>query len=69
MEASEKKANNRERIKRLSWVVAVFISVAVLVGAYWLFMLRFRVSTDNAYVVADSARISSRVPGTVFQIM
>lgn len=68
-EASVRRANNRERMKRLLWVVAVFISVAVLAGAYWFFTLRFRESTDNAYVVADSARISSRVPGTVLQVM
>jgi membrane fusion protein (multidrug efflux system) len=68
-ESYVKRVNNRERMKRLLWVVAVFISVAVLAGAYWFFTLRFRESTDNAYVVADSARISSRVPGTVLQVM
>ena len=68
-EAAVKRANNRERMKRLLWVVAALFSVAVLLGAYWLFVLRFRESTDNAYVVADSARISSRVPGTVLQVM
>jgi membrane fusion protein (multidrug efflux system) len=68
-EAYVKRANNRQRMKKLLWVVAVFISVAILAGAYWLFILRFRESTDNAYVVADSARISSRVPGTVLQVM
>ena len=68
-EAYVKRANDRQRMKKLLWVVAVFISVAILAGAYWLFILRFRESTDNAYVVADSARISSRVPGTVLQVM
>jgi len=68
-EASGKRVNDRERMKRLLWVVAVVVLVAVLAGAYWLFILRFRVSTDNAYVIADSARISSRVPGTVLQVM
>ncbi len=68
-ESYVKRVNNRERMKRLLWVVAVFISVAVLAGAYWFFTLRFRESTDNAYVVADSARISSRVHGTVLQVM
>jgi membrane fusion protein (multidrug efflux system) len=68
-ESYVKRVNNRERMKRLLWVVAVFISVAVLAGAYWFFTLLFRESTDNAYVVADSARISSRVPGTVLQVM
>ena len=68
-EAYVKRVNNRQRMKKLLWVVAVFISVAILAGADWLFILRFRESTDNAYVVADSARISSRVPGTVLQVM
>lgn len=68
-ETTAKRVNNRERMKRLLWVVVALFSVAVLLGAYWLFILRFRESTDNAYVVADSARISSRVPGTVLQVM
>ena len=37
-------------------------------AAYWWFFLRDKVTTDNAYVVADSARISARVPGTVIRV-
>ena len=68
-EPSGKKANNRERLKKLLWVMAVLVLIAFLAGLYWLFILRFRVSTDNAYVIADSARISSRVNGTVLKIL
>jgi len=43
--------------------------VASIAGAaYWWFFLRDKVTTDNAYVVADSARISARVPGTVIRV-
>jgi membrane fusion protein (multidrug efflux system) len=45
------------------------ICVASIAGAaYWWFFLRDKVTTDNAYVVADSARISARVPGTVIRV-
>jgi len=45
------------------------ICVASIAGAaHWWFFLRDKVTTDNAYVVADSARISARVPGTVIRV-
>lgn len=37
--------------------------------AYWWFLLRDRVSTDNAYALADTARVSARVPGRVQRVM
>ncbi len=52
------------------WGVVLLLLVLGCLGiAYWWFFLRERVSTDNAYVVADIARVSARVPGRVRQVM
>ncbi|MBW1980721.1 MAG: HlyD family secretion protein [Deltaproteobacteria bacterium] len=60
---------NEKRNKKLPiFLLAIFILIA---GGtvYWWFFKRNRVSTDNAYVVADIARISSRIPGTVTRVL
>jgi membrane fusion protein (multidrug efflux system) len=50
--------------------LVMMLAVALILGAaYWWFFKRDRVTTDNAYVLADSARISARIPGTVLQIL
>jgi membrane fusion protein, multidrug efflux system len=41
---------------------------SVLGTAYWWHFMRNRISTDNAYVKADSAQLSSRVPGTIVRV-
>ncbi len=47
-------------------VVAMVVLVgAALFGAYYGLFLRGRISTDNAYVMADSATISSRIAGNI----
>ena len=38
-------------------------------GGYWWFFLRGRVSTDDAYVVVDIASVSSRIKGTVLEVL
>lgn len=57
---------NRMRLKigAISLVVLLLISFG-----YWWFFKRNRVTTDNAYVMADTARISSRIPGTVLEVL
>lgn len=49
-------------------VLVVCVVLAGLGSLYWWFFMRHRVSTDNAYVKADSAQISARVPGTVVAV-
>jgi membrane fusion protein, multidrug efflux system len=61
----------QNRMSRKGWALLLFL---VLCGsasgaAYWQFFLRDRVTTDNAYAMADSARISARVPGTVLRVL
>jgi membrane fusion protein, multidrug efflux system len=41
----------------------------VFVGGYWWFYLRGRVSTDDAYVMAHVASVSSRIDGTVSEVL
>ena len=57
--------NNRNRNFKWSWFFGSCLLGAVLVLAYWWVFVRDRVSTENAYVKADSAMVSSRVPGTI----
>jgi membrane fusion protein (multidrug efflux system) len=51
------------------WVVLLALLTAALVGAYWWFFMYGRVDTDDAYVKAHSAAISSRVWGTVIEVL
>jgi membrane fusion protein (multidrug efflux system) len=46
--------------------VALFL---LLCTSYWSLFIRDRISTDDAYVKADSAQLSSRVPGTVTRVL
>lgn len=50
-------------------LILLGLTVLCAAAAYWWLGLRDTVSTDNAYVMADSARISSRVPGTVLRVL
>lgn len=61
-------SNNRVTVSRLILLGGLVLVASVAGAAYWWFFLRDKVTTDNAYVVADSARISARVPGTVLRV-
>ena len=61
--------NNNHKAKKWLRRLAVFSLAALIFGGlYWYFFIYNRVSTDNAYVMADSAMISSRIPGTIQDI-
>lgn len=59
------KGKKNPKIVGFFWVCLVGAGLSL--GYWWLFM-RNRVSTDNAYVVADSAAVSSRVAGSISRI-
>ena len=65
---SAQKRNQNKNFK-WSWLVGISLFGAVVVFAYWWFFVRNRVSTENAYVKADSAMVSSRIPGTIAGLM
>ncbi|MEN6486076.1 MAG: HlyD family secretion protein [Syntrophobacteraceae bacterium] len=54
---------------RLNKAVILTIALLALGAGYWWFLNRNSVSTDNAYVKADSAQISTRVSGTVLNVL
>lgn len=59
--------NNKQFFKR---AFASVVLVGVVAGAlYWWMFLRNKETTDNAYVMADAAAISSRIPGTVAAVL
>jgi len=49
--------------------ILVVVLAGILACAYWWFYLHGRVATDDAYVKAHSASISSRIWGTVIQVL
>ena len=69
MDAPAPKNNMRNRLKKLKWVGVGIAVVVAAIALYWLLVLRYRVTTDDAYVHADNAQISSRVDGTVIEVM
>ena len=54
---------------KIVWLLLTCLVVAGLSLGYWEFFARYRVSTDNAYVAADSAAVSSRVAGSISGVM
>lgn len=60
--------NSFRNNRRLKGLILGFITSAILAGGIWWFYTSRYVSTDNAYVMADSATVSSRVSGRVIKI-
>ena len=50
------------------WIVALGILGAFALTGTWWFFLRNRVTTDDAYVHADIAQVSSRIDGKVLEV-
>jgi len=65
---SEQTKNHRKS-NRYKILAVLILLILILSGIYWFLFKRNRVSTDDAYVMADSARISSRVPGTAERVL
>jgi membrane fusion protein (multidrug efflux system) len=59
----------RRRTRLFTLLGGSIAVVAVLVGAYWLLFGQFRVSTDNAYVNADTADITPLISAPVTQVL
>jgi membrane fusion protein (multidrug efflux system) len=64
-QANDKKVNAKRRWK---WIIILILIGILLAAGYWWRYMRNRVSTDDAYVRADSAAISSRIPGRIVEI-
>jgi len=54
---------NKRKARMLILVALILAGIGTFV--FWSLFVKDRVSTDNAYVMAESATVSSRVPGNV----
>src|SRR5438874_9254455 len=57
--------------RRWRWLAAALgglLTLAVLYGAYWAQVLRYRQSTDDAYVGGNVVQITPQISGTVVAI-
>jgi len=53
----------------LGLLAAVVLAVGVAAGLYWLLVASHEVSTDNAYVGADTAEVTPLISGQVAQVL
>ena len=70
-EASQPRNDAPQRSRRRRWLAlaaAVFVVAGVAYGVYWATVLRFRESTDDAYVGGNVVQITPRIAGTVVAI-
>ena len=67
----EPKSEAKKRFGRNKIAGLVLLAVIVAAGGiiYWWLFKYNRVSTDDAYARADSAQVSSRVPGTIQRVL
>jgi membrane fusion protein (multidrug efflux system) len=68
VEDDRRAAASGRRLRLFGVLGAVIATVAVIVVGYWLLIGQFKVSTDNAYVDADSALITPQVAGQVAEV-
>lgn len=54
--------------KKLLTIVAVIVVIVAIIYAIWTFIFSHSVSTDNAYVGAETAQITSMVSGQVAEV-
>ena len=64
-EQVNEKNQKQKKNSKVFWLLLVCLVGAGLSLGYWWLFMRNRVSTDNAYVLADSAAVSSRVAGSI----
>jgi membrane fusion protein, multidrug efflux system len=60
--------DNSARTKRIKTAALIVLIIVIAGFSYWWFFSRNFVSTDDAYARADSAQLSSRIPGTILQL-
>lgn len=60
--------NNDKRNRMLLGVTAVILVIGITYGVYWQTVLRFRETTDDAYVNGNVVQITPQIAGTVVGI-
>lgn len=61
--------NNKTAGFKVRLTLGILVLALLLGVVYWSLFKRHRAVTDDAYVMADSARISSRIPGTALRVL
>lgn len=61
--------NNQNKRKKFLGFFALILLIAAILYAIWALFLNHSVSTDNAYVGAETAQITSMVSGQVAQVV
>ena len=61
--------NNQDKRKKFLGFFALILLIAAILYAIWALFLNNSVSTDNAYVGAETAQITSMVSGQVAQVL
>ncbi len=61
--------NNQNKRKKFLGFFALILLIAAILYAIWVLFLNNSVSTDNAYVGAETAQITSMVSGQVAQVV
>ncbi|EXE24631.1 EmrA/EmrK family multidrug efflux transporter periplasmic adaptor subunit [Acinetobacter sp. 907131] len=61
--------NNQNKRKKFLGFFALILLIAAILYAIWALLLNNSVSTDNAYVGAETAQITSMVSGQVAQVV
>ncbi len=58
-------AGNGSRFKKIGIAVAVFATIGIAYGAYYLIYAQYHETTDDAYVAANMVYVTAQVSGTV----
>jgi membrane fusion protein (multidrug efflux system) len=70
---TEEKGPEKNRLAQkrrfLPWLVLLVLLGLISAAGYWWFYLRGRVSTDDAYVMAHMAAVSSRIDGSISEVL
>ncbi len=67
--SSTEHSNNMVREHHVRWLILITLGMVLAGTFYWWFFMRNRVTTDNAYARADTAQVSTRIPGTVLRVV
>ena len=60
---------SRQRKKRMSIAIGIFLLIGLLWGLYWFFIARYHEETENAYVAGSMVVVNAQTAGTVEAIL
>ena len=60
---------SRQRKKRMSIAIGIFLLIGLLWALYWFFIARYHEETENAYVAGSMVVVNAQTAGTVEAIL